>query len=114
MNAYFIWPRPYGQAKKLAVERIANDRPLSSFRCKVERAIKSNKASVRRSKSQERGQPKSKCALHQFQTLFMGNCFENRNVAGWLVLVDLLRRMLIDCALINSFGMKNRVWPLEN
>lgn len=44
----------------------------------------------------------------------MGNCFENRNVAGWLVLVDLLRRMLIDWALINSFAMKNRVWPLEN
>lgn len=71
----------YSQRKKLSAERIADERPLSSIRCKVEHAFHRIKVQFGYKKVRYRGLAKNTARLTMLASIvniFIGNCFENQ------------------------------------
>ena len=71
----------YSQRKKLSAERIADEKLLSSIRCKVEHAFHRIKVQFGYKKVRYRGLAKNTARLTMLASIanmFIGNCFENR------------------------------------
>ena len=71
----------YSQRKKLSAERIADEKLLSSIRCKVEHAFHRIKVQFGYKKVRYRGLDKNTARLTMLASIanmFIGNCFENR------------------------------------
>lgn len=71
----------YSQRKKLSEERIADEKLLSSIRCKVEHAFHRIKVQFGYKKVRYRGLAKNTArliVLASIANMFIGNCFKNR------------------------------------
>lgn len=71
----------YSQRKKLSAERVADEKVLSSIRCKVEHAFHRIKVQFGYKKVRYRGLAKNTARLTMLASItnmFIGNCFENR------------------------------------
>ncbi len=69
----------YSQRKKLSEERIADEKALSSIRCKVEHAFHRTKVHFGYKKARYRGLDKNTARLTMpasIANMFIGNCFE--------------------------------------
>lgn len=72
----------YSQRKKLSEEKIAEEKVLSSIRCKVEHAFHRIKVQFGYKKVRYRGLAKNTARLTMLASIanmFIGNCFEKRN-----------------------------------
>ncbi|WP_337410061.1 IS5 family transposase [Parasutterella excrementihominis] len=77
----------YSQPKKLSAERIANEKVLSSIRCKVEHAFHRIKVQFGYKKVRYRGLAKNTARLTMLASIanmFIGNCFEIRNKVSFV------------------------------
>ena len=71
----------YSQRKKLSEEKIAEEKVLSSIRCKVEHTLHRIKVQFGYKKVRYRGLAKNTARLTMLASIanmFIGNCFENR------------------------------------
>ena len=77
----------YSQRKKLSAERIADEKLLSSIRCKVEHAFHRIKVQFGYKKVRYRGLAKNTARLTMLASIanmFIGNCFENRTKVSFV------------------------------
>ena len=77
----------YGQRKKLSAERVADEKVLSSIRCKVEHAFHRIKVQFGYRKVRYRGLAKNTARLTMLASIanmFIGNCFENRTKVSFV------------------------------
>ena len=80
-RATYTAAKRYSQRKKLSEERIADEKVLSSIRCKIEHAFHRIKVQFGYRKVGYRGLAKNTARLTMLASIanmFIGNCFENR------------------------------------
>ena len=77
----------YGRREKLSAERVADEKVLSSIRCKVEHAFHRIKVQFGYRKVRYRGLAKNTARLTMLSSIanmFIGNCFENRTKVSFI------------------------------